>query len=69
MKVCLISDTYSEGNGNENSNYPNGRSLGLTQADLGRQVRQAYYGEEIQRVQRDRNEVARLRYPLSERKH
>ena len=48
---------------------PNGRSLGLTQADLGRQVRQAYYSEEIQRVQRDLNEVkVMLRYPLSERK-
>ena len=48
---------------------PNGHSLGLTQADLGRQVRQAYYGEEIQRIQRDRDEVkVMLRYPLADRK-
>ena len=46
-----------------------GRSLGLTQSDLGRQVRQAYYGEEIQRLQRDRDEVkVMLRYPLADRK-
>jgi multidrug efflux pump subunit AcrB len=46
-----------------------GRSIGLTQADLGRQVRQAYYGEEIQRLQRNRDEVkVMLRYPLSDRK-
>ena len=47
----------------------NGRSLGLTQADLGRQIRQAYYGEEIQRIQRERDEVkVMLRYPLNDRK-
>ena len=65
-----ISDTYSGGKREMKIQInPNGRSLGLTQADLGRQVRQAYYGEEIQRVQRDRNEVkVMLRYPLSERK-
>ena len=43
--------------------------MGLTHADLGRQVRQAYYGEEIQRIQRDRDEVkVMLRYPLADRK-
>jgi multidrug efflux pump subunit AcrB len=48
---------------------PNGRSIGLTQSDLGRQVRQAYYGEEIQRIQRERDEVkVMLRYPLADRK-
>ena len=47
---------------------PTGRALGLTQADLGRQVRQAYYGEEIQRLQRDRDEVkVMLRYPKDDR--
>ena len=48
---------------------PNGLALGLTQADLGRQIRQAYYGEEIQRIQRKRDEVkVMLRYPLADRK-
>ena len=31
--------------------------LGLSQRDLGRQVRQAFYGEEAQRVQRGRDDV------------
>lgn len=42
---------------------PLGRNLGLSQADLGRQVRQAFYGEEIQRMQRENDEVkVMLRY-------
>ena len=46
------------------------RSLGISQIDLGRQVRQAFYGEEIQRVQRDRDEIkVMLRYPKTQRKH
>ena len=65
-----ISDTYSGGKREMKIRLkPNGRSLGLTQSDLGRQVRQAYYGEEIQRIQRERDEVkVMLRYPLSDRK-
>ena len=66
-----ISDTYSGGKREMKIRLkPNGRSLGLTQADLGRQVRQAYYGEEIQRIQRERDEVkVMLRYPLADRKN
>lgn len=65
-----ISDTYSGGKRELKLKLkPEGRALGLTQADLGRQVRQAYYGEEIQRIQRDRDEVkVMLRYPLEDRK-
>ena len=65
-----ISDTYSGGKREMKIRLKaNGRSLGLTQADLGRQVRQAYYGEEIQRIQRERDEVkVMLRYPLADRK-
>lgn len=38
--------------------------LGLTQQDLARQVRQAFYGEEAQRIQRGRDEVrVMVRYP------
>ena len=47
---------------------PRGRNLGLTQRDLANQVRQAFYGEEIQRLQREIDEVkVMLKYPLSER--
>jgi len=45
------------------------RPLGLTQADLARQVRQAFYGEEVQRIQRGRDDVrVMVRYPEAERK-
>ena len=44
------------------------RPLGLTQQDLARQVRQAFYGEEVQRVQRGRDDVrVMVRYPEEER--
>ncbi len=40
-----------------------GRNLGLNQNDLGRQIRQAYYGEEVQRLQRGNDEIkVMLRY-------
>ena len=43
--------------------------LGLTQNDLARQVRQAFYGEEAQRVQRGRDDVrVMVRYPEAERR-
>jgi multidrug efflux pump subunit AcrB len=43
--------------------------LGLTQTDLARQVRQAFYGEEAQRIQRGRDDVrVMVRYPESERR-
>ncbi|MBJ22535.1 MAG: efflux RND transporter permease subunit [bacterium] len=43
--------------------------LGLTQNDLARQVRQAFYGEEAQRIQRGRDDVRiMVRYPEEERR-
>ena len=33
---------------------PAAETLGLTLQDLGNQVRQAFYGEEVQRIQRGR---------------
>ncbi|MFQ5350187.1 MAG: efflux RND transporter permease subunit, partial [Thermoanaerobaculia bacterium] len=36
---------------------PEAEATGLSQADLARQVRQAFYGEEAQRIQRGRDEV------------
>jgi len=44
------------------------RSLGLTLDDLARQVRQGFYGTEVMRLQRGRDEVkVMVRYPESER--
>jgi multidrug efflux pump subunit AcrB len=43
--------------------------LGMTLLDLARQVRQGFYGEEIQRIQRGRDDIrVMVRYPKSERK-
>ncbi len=48
---------------------PTAEALGLTQQDLARQVRQAFYGEEAQRVQRGRDDVrVMVRYPEAGRK-
>jgi len=48
---------------------PAAESLGLTSRDLARQVRQAFYGEEAQRVQRNRDDVkVMVRYPEAGRK-
>ncbi len=47
---------------------PSAEPLGLTLSDLGRQVRQAFYGDEVQRVQRDRDDIkVMLRYPRDSR--
>ncbi|MDP7061317.1 MAG: efflux RND transporter permease subunit [Planctomycetota bacterium] len=47
---------------------PEGEALGFRLADLGRQVRQAFYGEEAQSIQRDRDEVdVMVRYPRADR--
>ena len=48
---------------------PAAETLGLTLEDLGRQVRQAFYGEEAQRIQRDRDDVrVMVRYPRDGRR-
>jgi multidrug efflux pump subunit AcrB len=48
---------------------PAGEAAGLTPADIARQVRQAFFGEEVQRIQRGRDEVrVFVRYPLSDRR-
>ncbi|MDP6034890.1 MAG: efflux RND transporter permease subunit [Verrucomicrobiota bacterium] len=48
---------------------PEAEPLGLTQSDLARQVRQAFYGEEVQRFQRNRDEVkVMVRYPVDDRR-
>lgn len=48
---------------------PEAETLGLTLTDLGRQVRQGFYGEEAQRIQRGRDDIrVMVRYPESERR-
>ena len=43
---------------------PAGRAAGLQPADIARQVRQAFFGEEVDRIQRGREEVlVYIRYP------
>jgi len=47
---------------------PGTAMLGLTLADVNRQVRQAYFGEEVQRLPRDGQDVrVKVRYPLESR--
>ena len=46
-----------------------GIAAGLTQAAVARQLRQSYFGEEIQRIQRGRDEIkVMLRYPREARR-
>jgi len=48
---------------------PEAEALGLTMSALGRQVRQAFYGEEAQRIQRGQDELkVMVRYPPAERR-
>lgn len=48
---------------------PEAEQFGLTMSDLARQVRQAFFGEEIQKIQRNRDEVrVMLKYPLEDRR-
>ncbi|MES2595710.1 MAG: efflux RND transporter permease subunit [Verrucomicrobiota bacterium] len=49
---------------------PEAQAMGVTVNDLARQVRQAFFGDEVQRIQRGRNEVkVMLRYPKADRKN
>ncbi len=65
-----IRDNYRQGKQEVQLHIlPEGELLGLTQADLARQVRQAFYGAEAQRIQRGRDEVkVMVRYPQSRRR-
>lgn len=48
---------------------PEARTLGITEQELGRQLRAAFYGSEALRLQRGRNEVKiKVRYPEESRK-
>ena len=64
-----VRDTYSEGKRELRVTLKdNARSLGLTAANLGQQIRSAFYGAEAQRVQRDKEDVrVMVRYPEEDR--
>jgi len=48
---------------------PSAENMGISLRDLGRQVRQAFYGEEVQRIPRGIDDVkVMVRYPESDRK-
>lgn len=48
---------------------PSAENLGITLADVATQIRQAFYGEEVQRIPRDGEDVrVMIRYPESERR-
>ncbi len=68
--VSDISDSFEKGKPElKLSLKDTGRTLGLTLLDLARQVRQGFYGEEAQRIQRGRDDIrVMIRYPESERK-
>ena len=67
--VFDIKDSFSAGKDEIKLNLrPEAQNYGITMASLARQVRQAFYGDEVQRVQRGRDEVkVFLRYPKEER--
>ncbi len=68
--VFDVSDTFRAGKQEvQLTLLPEARHLGLTLEDLGRQVRQAFYGYEAQRVQRGKEDIrVMVRYPESERR-
>jgi multidrug efflux pump subunit AcrB len=68
--VYSISDSFREGKEEIKLNIkPAAEVLGLTLDDLGRQVRQAFYGEEAQRIQRGRDDVrVMVRFPEARRR-
>jgi multidrug efflux pump subunit AcrB len=67
-----ITDAWDNAGGNRDELHitirPEGEALGLTQRDLARQVRAAFFGEQAQRVQRDRDDIrVMVRLPLAQR--
>ena len=68
--VVDITDSFRSGKQElKLSILPAGEALGLNLGSLARQVRQAFYGEEAQRIQRGRDDVrVMVRYTESERR-
>jgi multidrug efflux pump subunit AcrB len=68
--VLDLSDSFRAGKQEIQLNIlPQAKTLGLTLRDLAQQVRQAFYGEEAQRIQRGNDDVrVMVRYPENERR-
>ncbi len=68
--ITEIRDSLSEGKRQFDISLTEaGVAAGLTQADVARQLRQSFFGEEIQRIQRGRDEIkVMLRYPWEARR-
>ena len=68
--VYDVSDTFQRGKEEVQLGItPQAETLGLSLLDLGRQVRQAFYGEEAQRIQRGRDDIrVMVRYPSDQRR-
>ena len=68
--ITDIKDTYARGKREIKLKLkPAARTLGITETDLGRQVRAAFYGAEALRLQRGRNEIkVMVRYPEADRR-
>ncbi len=68
--VTDIADSFREGKVEMKLKLtPEARTLGITLADLARQVRAGFYGAEVMRIQRGRDEVkVMVRYPENERR-
>ena len=65
----IVNDATSGGDEIQLRIKPSAEPLGITLASLGTQVRQAFYGEEVQRIQRGTDELkVMLRYPESQRR-
>ncbi len=69
--VSDIADTYPLGKKELKLRLkPAARAMGITESELGRQIRGAFYGAEALRLQRGRNEVkVMVRFPQTERRH
>ncbi len=68
--VIDIADSFRSGKREwKVSLRPGAEAMGFTVEDLGRQIRQAFYGEEAQRIQRGRDDVrVMVRYPTANRR-
>jgi len=68
--VTDIADSFQDGKQEVKlSLLPSAEPLGITLDDLSRQVRQAFYGAEAQRIQRGRDDIrVMVRYPLDQRR-
>ncbi len=64
----VVNDTQSASSEIRFELKPGAEALGVTTADVARQVRQGFYGEEVQRLPRDGQDVrVFVRYPRSDR--